>query len=159
MPFWIINFKYVLFVSVFVFCAANKSQLGTVCEERSTITQLTSPEILKWHAVLVGIHDRGFNRKITEWLGVSLMTVWRIWKELNESNADYEVITAWKHHYVLIRKKLFNQLNVRLWLTMIYSWRENNWIHTFPKGISAMWNAISHVQDLNLYRRVHFLWR
>ena len=23
------------------------------------------------------------------------------------------------------------------------SWRENNWIHTFPKGISAMWNAIS----------------
>ena len=23
-----------------------------------------------------------------------------------------------------------------------HSWRENNWIHTFPKGISAMWNAI-----------------
>ena len=22
------------------------------------------------------------------------------------------------------------------------SWRENNWIHTFCKGISAMWNAI-----------------
>ena len=22
------------------------------------------------------------------------------------------------------------------------------WIHTFPKGISAMWNAISLVQDL-----------
>ena len=26
-----------------------------------------------------------------------------------------------------------------------YSWRENNWIHTFPKGISAMWNAINLV--------------
>ena len=24
-----------------------------------------------------------------------------------------------------------------------HSWRENNWIHTFPKGISSMWNAIS----------------
>ena len=38
-------------------------------------------------------------------------------------------------------------------------WRENNWIHTFPKGISAMWNAISLVQDLNSCRRVHFLRR
>ena len=25
---------------------------------------------------------------------------------------------------------------------------ENNWIHTFPKGISAMWNAISLVLGL-----------
>ena len=38
-------------------------------------------------------------------------------------------------------------------------WRENNWIHTFPKGISAMWNAISLFQDLNSCRRVHFLRR
>ena len=36
---------------------------------------------------------------------------------------------------------------------------ENNWIHTFPKGISAMWNAISLVQDLNSCRCVHFLRR
>ena len=36
---------------------------------------------------------------------------------------------------------------------------ENNWIPTFPKGISAMWNAISLVQDLNLCHRVHFQWR
>ena len=28
-------------------------------------------------------------------------------------------------------------------LPFTHSWRENNWIHTFPKGISAMWNAIS----------------
>ena len=40
-----------------------------------------------------------------------------------------------------------------------HSWRENNWIHTFPKGISAMWNAISLIQDLNSSRHVHFLWR
>ena len=38
-----------------------------------------------------------------------------------------------------------------------HSWRENDWIHTIPKDISAMWNAISHVQDLNSCRRVHFL--
>ena len=35
----------------------------------------------------------------------------------------------------------------------------NNWIHTFPKGISAMWNAISLVDDLNSCRRIHFLRR
>ena len=44
-------------------------------------------------------------------------------------------------------------------LLFTHSWRENNWIHTFPKGISAMWNAISHVQDLKSCRRVHFLQR
>ena len=37
------------------------------------------------------------------------------------------------------------------------SWRENSWIHTFPKGISAMWNANSIVQDLNSGHRIHFL--
>ena len=42
-------------------------------------------------------------------------------------------------------------------LLFTHSWRENIWIHTFPKGISFMWNAISLVQDLNSYRRVHFL--
>ena len=41
----------------------------------------------------------------------------------------------------------------------IYSWREINWTYTFPNYISAMWYAISLVQDLNLCRRVHFLRR
>ena len=39
-------------------------------------------------------------------------------------------------------------------LLFTHSWRENNWIHTFPKGISAMWNAISVVQYLNSCCRV-----
>ena len=43
--------------------------------------------------------------------------------------------------------------------TLTHSGRENNWIHTFPKGISAMWNAISLVQCLNSCNRVHFLRR
>ena len=34
-----------------------------------------------------------------------------------------------------------------------------NMIIGFPKGISAMWNAIILVQDLNSCRRVHFLRR
>ena len=38
-------------------------------------------------------------------------------------------------------------------------WRENNWIHTFPKSFSAMWNVISLVQDLNSCHCVHFLQR
>ena len=44
-------------------------------------------------------------------------------------------------------------------LPFTYGWRENNWIHAFPKCVSAMWNAISFIQDLNLCRRVHFLRR
>ena len=28
-------------------------------------------------------------------------------------------------------------------LLFTHNWRENNWIHNFPKGISAMWNAMS----------------
>ena len=44
-------------------------------------------------------------------------------------------------------------------LLFTHSWRENNWIHKFPKGIRAMWNAISLVKDLNSCRRVHFLRR
>ena len=44
-------------------------------------------------------------------------------------------------------------------LLFTHSWKENNWINTFPKGISAMWNAISLVQDLNSYRCIHFLRR
>ena len=46
-----------------------------------------------------------------------------------------------------------------LTLLFIHSWWENIWIHTFPKGISAMWNAIRLVKDLNKCRRVHFLRR
>ena len=26
-------------------------------------------------------------------------------------------------------------------MLITFNWRENNWIHTFPKGISTMWNA------------------
>ena len=38
-----------------------------------------------------------------------------------------------------------------------HCWRENNWIFTFPKGISAVWNSNSLVLVLNLGRRVYFL--
>ena len=55
--------------------------------------------------------------------------------------------------------RAFFLLDLLHYLLFTHSWRENNWIHTFPKGISAMWNAITLVQDLNSYRRVHFLRR
>ena len=44
-------------------------------------------------------------------------------------------------------------------LQFTHNWKENNWIQTFPKGISAMWNEISLVQDLKSCRHVHFLRR
>ena len=44
--------------------------------------------------------------------------------------------------------------------TLIFtnSWRENNWIHTFSKRISAIWNAVNHVLDSKSYCRVRFVW-
>ena len=41
-------------------------------------------------------------------------------------------------------------------LLFTHNWMGNNWIHTSPKGICAMWNAISLVQNLNFCRPVHF---
>ena len=35
--------------------------------------------------------------------------------------------------------------------------RENSWMHPFPKGISAMWNANGLVQVLNSGHRVSIL--
>ena len=43
-------------------------------------------------------------------------------------------------------------------LLFTHSWKENKSIHTFPKGIHAIWNVNSLIQDLNLCRCVHFLW-
>ena len=43
-------------------------------------------------------------------------------------------------------------------LLFSHSWRENNWMHTFPNGISSMWNAYSFAEDLNLFNRVRFPW-
>ena len=57
---------------------------------------------------------------------------------------------------ILVASPRLNNQSVQL---LTHSWRENNWIHTFPKGIGAMWNAISIDQDLNSCRRVHFLRR
>ena len=48
-------------------------------------------------------------------------------------------------------------LSVSFALLFIHSWRENNQIHTFSKGVCAMWNANNLDQDLNLGHSVHFL--
>ena len=39
------------------------------------------------------------------------------------------------------------------------SWKKKNWIHTFPKDTSAIWNANSLMQDLNLGHCIYFLRR
>ena len=50
------------------------------------------------------------------------------------------------------------KLKTPAWPTIYYSWRMNNWNHVFPKGINAMWNANSHVQELNSCCLAHFQW-
>ena len=52
-----------------------------------------------------------------------------------------------------------NEVELEAWKSFVlFVWNVfgNN---TFPKGVSAMWNAISLVQDLNSCRRVNFLRR
>ena len=51
----------------------------------------------------------------------------------------------------LLQDKLPNQgLRTQSALLFTHRWRENNWVHTFPKGISAMWNAIISVILLHM---------
>ena len=44
-------------------------------------------------------------------------------------------------------------------LLFTHSCKENKRIHTLPKSINALWNAINFVQDLNTCHLAHFLWR
>ena len=44
-------------------------------------------------------------------------------------------------------------------LLFTHSWKENNWIPIFPKGIPTMRNTISLTQNLNQSHSVHFLRR
>ena len=44
-----------------------------------------------------------------------------------------------------------------LYSSSLKSREENDWIHTFPLGISVLWNAKSLIKDLNSSRRAHFL--
>ena len=69
-----------------------------VCEENSTITQITPPEIWKRDAVLFGIYSGSSNTKISERFGVNLKTGQKILKELDEPNSDYETMAARKLH-------------------------------------------------------------
>ena len=78
---------------------------------------------------------------------------WRV----HEQHVDWLTLQEWTHPthlhewdpliYLFSTKLLignFGRLYVSQQIFYItHSWRENNWIHTFPKGISAMWNAVS----------------
>ena len=58
----------------------------------------------------------------------------------------------------LLREWLPNQSRrIQSVLLFTHSWRENNSVHTFSKGISTVWNAINLVQDLNSCHQVNFL--
>ena len=62
------------------------SQLGTVYKESSIIMQFTK-EILKWHAVLLGIHAGFSYMKTSECLGVNLRTDSYWWKTNTQSTS------------------------------------------------------------------------
>ena len=80
----------------------------------------------------------------------------RMWHKVN----FYAEFNGFEFRVFLLLDYLPNQgWRTQSTLLFTHCWRENNWIHIFPKGISAMRNAISLAQDLNSCRRVHFLRR
>ena len=52
--------------------------------------------------------------------------------------------------YFLIIAVIIPRFKNQSTLLFTNSWRENCWMHTFPKGISAIWNADRLVQDFEL---------
>ena len=72
------------------------------------MTQFTLPEILKQHVELADIYDWSFNTNYSNesiWgqylytdLRLTPKTMQNLWKELDESNGDYEGTAAWKSH-------------------------------------------------------------
>ena len=70
------------------------------------MTQFVHPQIWTRHAVLPDIRAGSPNKNISEWLGVNLKTVQRIWQEFGESNGDYVGTAAQETTLlVLIKKK------------------------------------------------------
>ena len=81
-------------------------------------------------------------------------------QDMTQSQFFKRSLTGFDFRVFLLLDKLPHQgWRTQSALLFTHSWRENIWIHTFPKDISAMWNAISLVQDLNSHRRIHFLQR
>ena len=71
---------------------------------------------------------------------------------LGQDMTQGQFFNRFEFRVVLLLDKLPHQgWRTQSVLLFTHSWRENNWIHTFPKGISAMWNAISLAQDLNSF--------
>ena len=77
----------------------------------------------------------------------------RIWHKVSFKRS----LTCLKSEFFFILEELPNQgWRTQSSLLFTHSWKENHWINTFPKGITAIWNANSIIQDLNSCRRVHF---
>ena len=73
----------------------------------------------------------------------------------------YKIIYIYIYIYIYISNCFVrtNGLDKYIWYDTrsIFPRRKNNWIHTFPKDISALWNANSLIRDLNSSRHVIFL--
>ena len=114
-----------------------------------------------------------FNFKILNFSFLSCCTKWSFPKKLQlysiftnpSTQAGYDTRSILKQSITGLSSEFSFSLTScltkaeELSLPNYFPWRENNWIHTFPKGISAMWNAISLIQDLNSCHRVHFQWQ
>ena len=111
------------------------------------MTQFTHPEIWKQHAVLLAIHARSSNAMISDCLGISLRTVQRIQKDLDEFNDDYKGAAAqkrWVSSMVIMKVQQLGNFTLILLIK----------IHKFVSEIQAMFNSKSIrsiIRDMGMF--------
>ena len=133
-----------MFIPDFVYSTANKSQSGLVCQENSTMTQFTTLEIGKWYTVLLRIHARSSNTKISKsWMYPLMITKMRQLRSLTpislkrkENNSQIywpDPGYHWK------RSQQVNQVNQKqgsVWVSYpaVSSWRHSIFLIQDGKG-------------------------
>ena len=106
---------------------------------------------------LVSASDTLFNG-ISTIVGYSYLPTPPLGQDMTQGQFFKRSLTGLNSEFFLLLDLLPHQAwRTQSALLFTHSWRENNWIHTFPKGINTMWNAINLVQELNSCRRVQFL--
>ena len=107
-------------------------------------------------ALIQPIHGQGYNILIDR-MHLLFTKVHFLFWQLNRVLGQYT--TIWQAWIQFFSSRLVSQSrwNNSVYPTITYSWKENNWFHTFPKYISIKWNANGLGKDLNSGHRVYIL--
>ena len=137
--------KYVgLYAWIFAYESSQLPSYGLI----STTTALLQEWL--WHEIT---QEGWYGNKETEYLYILLTPL--DWQDVTQGQFQMKFSRFEFRVFILL-----DQLPNEVWrgqstLLFTHSWRENDYIHTISKVISAMWNANSLVQDLNSCRLIH----